>query len=121
MVLDADGNIASGVIDEDYGHITWVIDADGKLTVTGTGDFSLSSSYNQAPWYQYNSSIKSAKINVNGMTDTSYMFYGCKNMTSVDLNSFNTSKVTDMMSMFEGCSSLSSLDLSNFNTSKQLI
>jgi surface protein len=120
VVLDADGNIASGVIDEDYGHITWVIDADGKLTVTGTGDFSLSSSYNQAPWYQYNSSIKSAKINVNGMTDTSYMFYGCKNMTSVDLNSFNTSKVTDMMSMFEGCSSLSSLDLSNFNTSKAI-
>ena len=39
VVLDADGNIASGVIDEDYGHITWVIDADGKLTVTGTGDF----------------------------------------------------------------------------------
>ena len=36
VVLDADGNIASGVIDEDYGHITWVIDANGQRRLLST-------------------------------------------------------------------------------------
>jgi len=82
-VLDADGNIASGAIDEDYGHITWVIDANGKLTVEGTGDFSKHQySYTDyyypecAPWYPYRESIKSTKVNVTKMIDTSFMFTG---------------------------------------------
>lgn len=78
VVLDADGNIASGVIDEDYGHITWVIDADGKLTVTGTGDFDAPESGGypaRVPWITYRKSIKSAKINVTNILNASYMFY----------------------------------------------
>ena len=119
VVLDADGNIASGVIDEDYGHITWVIDADGKLTVTGTGDLHTpySSSFDLVPWYEYREVIKSAKINVTGMTDASYMFFECTNMVSIDLSNFNTSKITNMGGIFQYCSSLSSLNLNNFDTS----
>jgi surface protein len=45
------------------------------------------------------------------------MFYGCSNLTSLDLSTFDTSSVTDMYGMFEGCSGLTSLDLSSFNTS----
>ena len=52
------------------------------------------------------------------VTDMSSMFYGCKNLSSLNLSSFNTSKVTDMSSMFYGCNNLSTLDLSSFNTSK---
>ena len=44
------------------------------------------------------------------------MFYGCKELTSLDLKNFNTKNVTDMSEMFEGCSALTSLDLKNFNT-----
>ena len=44
------------------------------------------------------------------------MFYGCNNLTSLDLSNFNTTKVTDMQQMFYNCPSLTSLDLSNFNT-----
>ncbi len=128
VVLNADGNIASGVIDEDYGHITWVIDADGKLTVTGTGDFSFPepSIYRiHPPWFEYRETIKSAKINVSGMTDASYMFGSqfslyddaYPNMTNIDLSDFNTSSITNMSDMFSGCEALSSLDLSNFDTS----
>lgn len=119
VALDADGNIASGVIDEEYGHITWVIDADGQLTVTGTGDFAKSE-YGYAarsPWFTYRESIKSAKISVTKTLDASYMFYECENMTNVDLNNFDTSKVVDMSGMFSHCSSLSSLSLNNFDTS----
>lgn len=44
------------------------------------------------------------------------MFYGCYNLTSVDLSSLDTKNVTNMRSMFEECRALTSLDLSNFNT-----
>ena len=54
-------------------------------------------------------------INVSSM---SYMFCGCSNLTSLDLGSFRTSQVINMMGMFAGCSSLTSLDLSTFNTSQ---
>jgi surface protein len=45
------------------------------------------------------------------------MFFGCKNLTSLDVSSFDTSNVTDMDEMFWGCESLTILDVSNFNTS----
>ena len=116
--LDADGNIASGVVDEEYGHITWVIDANGKLTVEGTGDFAepSRSGWDRAPW-RNSSFIKSAEINVTGMTDASGMFEQCINMTNVDLSGFDTSKVVSMRSMFYRCYKLESLDLSKFITS----
>jgi surface protein len=44
------------------------------------------------------------------------MFYGCSNLTSLDVSGFKTDKVTDMYSMFYGCSNLTSLDVSGFNT-----
>lgn len=52
------------------------------------------------------------------ITDMSGMFYGFKNIKSLDLKEFDTSNVTDMGSMFGGCKSLISLDLSSFDTSK---
>ena len=84
-------------------------------------------------------------LNTDEVTDMSYMFYNCRELTSLNLSSFytanvtnmsymfsdcpiltsltlssffNTANVTDMNSMFRGCSSLTSLDLSKFNTDK---
>ena len=45
------------------------------------------------------------------------MFYNCGKLTSIDLSSFDTSNVTRLINLFYGCSSLVSLDLSSFNTS----
>ena len=81
----------------------------------------------------------------NNLTNTSYMFYCCKNLTKItftikglntsnvntmegmfngcekleklNLSTFGTSKVTNMQDMFYGCDSLTSLNVSNFNTS----
>jgi len=50
------------------------------------------------------------------LSNTSYMFYGCSSLKSIDLSSFNTTNVKDMRCMFYGCSSLKSIDLSSFNT-----
>ena len=46
------------------------------------------------------------------------MFYGCSDITEIDLSNFNTSNVYNMQSMFRDCSSLTSLNLSYFDTSK---
>lgn len=50
------------------------------------------------------------------VTNMSYMFYACNNLTSIDLSNFDTSNVTNMAYMFEFCS-LVALDLSNCDTS----
>ncbi len=109
--------IASGEYKENGNNITWVIDADGKLTVTGTGDFSDVTVNDRAPWYENRESIITAEINVTGMVNATGMFYNCKNLVSVDLSRFNTGNVTDMYCMFTGCSNLTSLDVSNLDTS----
>ena len=62
------------------------------------------------------SSLDLSKFNTEKVTDMSGMFYGCEKLSSLDLSKFNTEKVTNMSGMFWGCSALSSLDLSNFNT-----
>ena len=50
------------------------------------------------------------------LTKTSYMFYECNSLTTIDLSNFNTQNVTNMSSMFNGCNSLTTIDLSNLNT-----
>ena len=108
---DADGNIASGV----DGNISWVIDADGKLTISGTGDFS--EPFADKPWTPYRESIISAEITVSGMTNASGLFWGCANLQSVDVSGVATSNVLYMGSMFSGCNSLTSVDVGGFATS----
>ena len=73
-------------------------------------------SYTVIPDASGNWSVPVSKFN--GVTDMSKMFYGCTNLTSLDLSSFDTSNVTKMTNMFYNCSSLNTLNLSGWNTSK---
>lgn len=116
VVMASEENIASGEINESYGHITWVIDASGKLTVRGTGDYSSTASF-RAPWLEMRDFITSAVIDITGITRTSLMFESCSNMTGADLSKLDTSQVTTMYGMFSQCKSLMRLDLTNFDTS----
>lgn len=50
--------------------------------------------------------------------NTSYWFYKCQKLTSVDLSKNNFSAGAAMNSMFEGGSSLSDLDVRNWDTSR---
>ena len=54
-------------------------------------------------------------LNMDNVTDISFMFYGCSKLKSLDLSSFNTSNVTRMYCMFEDCSSLQIIDLTSFD------
>lgn len=103
------------------GDLTWNITQEGHLTITGSGNFkettTLNNSTSYPEWCKYTTYIKTAEVNVNNITSTSFMFYGCLNLKSVDLNGLDTSNVTKMDYMFYNCKSLTSLDVSKFNTS----
>ena len=51
------------------------------------------------------------------VTDMSWMFFGCRSLTSLDLSNVNTTQVRTMECMFSGCSGLTTLDVSGFDTS----
>lgn len=55
----------------------------------------------------YSSFVEAPMLDTSEMTDMSYMFYKCPNLTSVPL--FDTSKVTDMNYMFGYCINLTSV------------
>ena len=55
-------------------------------------------------------------LNTAEVTDMSYMFGNCRNLSSLDLTNFNTAKVENMFGMFFNCENLSSLVISKFNT-----
>ena len=57
-------------------------------------------------------------LSTSGVTDMSYMFFGCTALTSLDLSGLDTSCVTSMYGMFYRCSALTSLGLSGLDTSR---
>ena len=63
-------------------------------------------------------SLNLTKFDTKNVSSMYFMFYGCSNLTSLNLTNFNTKNVKNMNGMFKGCSALTSLDLTNFNTAK---
>lgn len=116
-VLDPGKEIASGEYKENGSNLAWSLDAAGKLTVEGTGEFAEKYDIYRAPWYDKKGYIKSAEIHVNNMKNASYMFHGCSKLADIDVSCFDTSQVTNMSGMFRGCESLTDIDLSGFDTS----
>ena len=47
------------------------------------------------------------------------MFFGCSNLTTLDISNFNTKKVANMENMFRACINLTTLDLSSFNIAEE--
>ncbi len=110
-------DLPHGEYKENGSNITWAIDANGKLTVEGTGNISDAGSDSRSPWHEYRNDILSAEINVTGMTHAVNMFYGCSHLKEVDLSGLKTGKMIKMNEMFSGCNELTGLDLSDFDTS----
>lgn len=103
------------------GTCQWKIDSSGCLIIepqSGESGELEDWAGPEAPWLEYKSSIVSATIKKTVIArTTSWAFYECDRLQSVDLSGLDTSSVTDMSDMFYGCSSLSSLDLSSFDAS----
>ncbi|MCR5390780.1 MAG: BspA family leucine-rich repeat surface protein [Lachnospiraceae bacterium] len=124
----------------------WILDADGLLTISGEPKIESSvNNISRPEWYSYREKITKVKVgafkpkstaawfyectniksisfadnfDTSSVTDMSYMFYECCQLTSLDVSGFDTSKVTDMGYMFGSCYALYSLDVSGFDTSK---
>ena len=57
-------------------------------------------------------------LNTEEVTNMGFMFWGCYDLTTLDVSNFNTQKVEYMRNMFASCGKLKSLNVSNFNTQK---
>ena len=125
VMASSTGAVLSGTVESEVsilgegtsGDITWKVDSNGVLWLTGNGDYVFLGNYKKLPWHDYSENITSAVMNIKGITNTDHIFAGCSNLKSLDLSSFDTSNVTDMSGMFYGCSNLIDLDLSNLDTS----
>ena len=69
--------------------------------------------------FKDNNGITKVRTMVNEThTDLSYMFLGCTNLTSVNVQDWDISNVIAMHCMFQKCESLIELDLSSWDTSR---
>ena len=101
-----------------YKNTSWTIDKNGLFVAKGTGDmYDSYGDYTCRGWSKYAKEIKKAKLEVTGITNLANFFFGCSNLTSVDLSGLDTSQVRDMSYMFYNCSSLTSIDISMAYTS----
>ena len=108
--------------------MAWVIDDPDnsgyyKLYIGGVGGVKAGTSlaymfYGHPNSFSALKTVDLTKLDTSQVTDMSFMFDGCSDLTILDLSNFDTSQVTDMTSMFRRCSSLTALDVSNFDTSK---
>lgn len=111
------------------GSCLWKLDDLGFLSIkpqhgnkgvlsNSFGDYSLNPE--TYAWLRLRNQIKKVKIadGVSTGASADYLFNGCSNLTSINIEALDTSNAEDMSYMFQGCSSLASLDLSKFDTSK---
>lgn len=124
--------------ESDGTNLTWTLDAEGMLTINGTGamkDYFTNNAYSNplVPWHNSRSMIKSLTIS-DGVTSVgSCTCYGCRNLTSVTISNSVTqignfafsdcSKLTYIVipdsvtridnSAFEGCRELTNMTIPN--------
>ncbi len=89
-------------------NLTWTLDEDGLLTISGTGEMDTS---NSTPWtWLWTGEITEVKIE-NGVTSIeSNAFSECGNMTKIEIPDSVTSIGAGA---FSGCSSLTSIEIPN--------
>ena len=98
----------------DGSNLTWSLDTEtGVLKIEGKGAMK-DYLFGGAPWYNYCSGIKNAKIGSGVTTIGSYAFRYCSSLTSIEIPSSVTSIECNA---FEGCSSLTSIEIPNSVTS----
>ena len=94
---------------EDH-NVTWKLDSNGTLTISGTGwtaDWSIYSG-KSAPWFDKRDCIKQVVVESGVRSIGNFAFFGCSSLTSVTLPDY---MVHLGNSAFEGCSRLSSITI----------
>ena len=85
-----EGTAASGTCGAEGENLTWTLDYNGTLTISGTGDMVADfSSPDYAPWYDYRSLIRTVDIKEGVTTIGNLAFYGCDNLTDIVVDKKN--------------------------------
>ena len=104
-------SIANGTCGE---NLTWVLDSDGVLTISGTGAMAEYRNIPDVPWNTYRSQITSVSL-PDGLTSIGgYAFERCTGLTSVSIPS---SVASIGGSAFDGCTGLTSITIPSSVTS----
>ena len=75
--------IASGTCGAEGDNLTWTLDSDGVLTISGTGDMAYYSASNEAPWAEHRETITEIVL-PEGMTSIGdYAFADCSKVKEV--------------------------------------
>ena len=97
--------IANGICGDD---LTWELDADGTLIISGTGSMNYYANYTYVPWDSYKQKIKSLVIEQGVKSIGNFAFSDCNILSSV----FIPNSVTELgCNTFAGCHSLTSITL----------
>ena len=104
-------NVSSGSCGD---NLTWELDAEGTLTISGTGDMWDYTWQEKTPWASSYSSIKEVILKNSVTSIGEYAFSGCSSLTSVTIPNSVTS-IGEYA--FSGCSSLTSVTIPNGVTS----
>jgi hypothetical protein len=98
--------VASGECGAQEDNLTWTLDSNGLLTISGSGD--MEEFYGGPPWRELLSSIKKIVIKAGVTSIGAWAFFECKRLTSVEI----PSSVTSIGSVaFEECKNLTTVTL----------
>lgn len=88
--------------------LTWSLDSEGILTISGTGEMANYASYSSVPWYSSRGSIKKVSISEGVTSIGNRAFYNCQEMQSVSI----PQTVSEIGSYaFSGCKNLLGVQL----------
>lgn len=105
--------IAGGECGAQGDNLTWTLDSEGTLTISGTGDMA-DWDYEKSPYYEYWSSIQSVIIGSDVTSIGGSAFYNCYKLTVVNV----PDSVTSIgYGAFAGCSSLTDVNIPDGVTS----
>lgn len=108
--------IEGGTLNDWGDHAPWEKEAEKITAVRTTGPVKLTTGNRMFFGCTNLTELDMGDFDTSDVKDMSGMFYECKRLKTLDLNSFDTSNATDMSSMFRFCEMLNDVDVSSFNT-----
>ena len=100
----------AGTCGKNGDNLSWMIDKDGVLRITGSGLMASYTVSTHAPWYSMKTMISSLSISEGVTSIGNYAFYECSSMTSTVIPS-SVSSIGGMA--FYGCKALTSVNITD--------
>ena len=85
VISSTDVDAASGTCGAEGSNLTWTLDAQGTLTISGTGAMQNWEYSDSVPWYSNRSSVKTVVINRGVTTIGDRAFYNCTCLTDLTI------------------------------------